>query len=61
MQRTGARPAAVARPKPGKLAIDTELRTMVQELLDRRWSPEQISQQLRRIFPDQPQPETITR
>jgi hypothetical protein len=36
---------------------------MVQELLDRRWSPEQISQHLRRTFPDQPErhlvPETI--
>jgi transposase, IS30 family len=52
-----------ARPRPGKLAIDVELRTMVQELLDRRWSPEQISQHLRRTFPDQPErqlvPETI--
>ena len=35
-------------PSPGKLAIDVELRTVVQELLDRRWSPEQISQQLSR-------------
>ena len=46
-----------------KLAIDVELRTMVQELLDRRWSPEQISQHLRRIYPNQPErhlvPETI--
>jgi hypothetical protein len=36
---------------------------MVQELLDRRWSPEQISQHLRRIYPSQPErhlvPETI--
>jgi IS30 family transposase len=52
-----------ARPRPGKLAIDVELRTMVQELLDRRWSPEQISQHLRRIYPNQPErhlvPETI--
>jgi transposase, IS30 family len=52
-----------ARPRPGKLAIDAELRTMVQELLDRRWIPEQISQHLRRTFPDQPErhlvPETI--
>ena len=52
-----------ARPKPGKLAMDVELRTMVQELLDHRWSPEQISQYLRRIYPSQPErhlvPETI--
>ena len=36
---------------------------MVQELLDRRWSPEQISQHLLRIYPNQPErhlgPETI--
>ena len=43
-----------ARPRPGKLAMDVELRTMVQELLDRRWSPEQISQHLRRIYPNNP-------
>jgi AcrR family transcriptional regulator len=45
------------------LAIDVELRTMVQQLLDRRWSPEQISHELRRSFPEQPErhlvPETI--
>lgn len=52
-----------ARPRPGKLAVDVQLRTMVQELLNRRWSPEQISHHLRRHFPNQPQrhlvPETI--
>jgi IS30 family transposase len=52
-----------ARPRPSKLAGDVELRTMVQELLDRRWSPEQISHELRRRLPDQPErhlvPETI--
>ncbi|HYB35556.1 MAG TPA: hypothetical protein VEF72_07110, partial [Mycobacterium sp.] len=46
-----------------QLAIDVELRTMVQELLDRRLSPEQISQHLRHAFADQPErhlvPETI--
>jgi transposase, IS30 family len=51
------------RPRPGKLAGDVELRTMVQQLLDRRWSPEQISHELRCRFPDQPErhlvPETI--
>jgi transposase, IS30 family len=51
------------RPRPGKLAGDAELRTMVQQLLDRRWSPEQISHELRCRFPDQPErhlvPETI--
>jgi transposase, IS30 family len=51
------------RPRPAKLAVDVELRTMVQQLLDRRWSPEQISHELRTRFPDQPErhlvPETI--
>jgi IS30 family transposase len=51
------------RPRPGKLAADVELRTMVQQLLDRWWSPEQISHELRRRFPGQPErhlvPETI--
>ena len=51
------------RPRPAKLAGDLELRTMVQQLLDRRWSPEQISYELRHRFPDQPErhlvPETI--
>jgi IS30 family transposase len=51
------------RPKRGKLVVDIELRTMVQQLLNRRWSPEQISHELRCRFPDQPErhlvPETI--
>jgi IS30 family transposase len=51
------------RPRPGKLAGDVELHTMVQQLLDRWWSPEQISHELRHRFPDQPErhlvPETI--
>ena len=51
------------RPRPAKLAADIELRTMVQQLLDRRWSPEQIGHELRTRFPDQPErhlvPETI--
>jgi transposase, IS30 family len=51
------------RPRPAKLAIDVELRTMVQQLLNRRWSPEQISHELRHRFPDQPErhlvPETL--
>jgi transposase, IS30 family len=51
------------RPRPGKLAADLELRTMVQQLLDRWWSPEQICHELRRRFLGQPErhlvPETI--
>lgn len=51
------------RPRPAKLAADLELRTMVQQLLDRWWSPEQICHELRLRFPGQPErhlvPETI--
>jgi IS30 family transposase len=51
------------RPRPAKLAGDVELRAMVQQLLDRRWSPKQISHALRHCFPDQPErhlvPETL--
>jgi IS30 family transposase len=33
---------------------DPELKTYVQQRLDQRWSPEQISQDLRIAFPDEP-------
>ena len=42
------------RSRPGKLARDPALRECVQDWLDRRWSPEQISHVLRREFPDDP-------
>ena len=52
-----------ARPRSGKLARDRVLRECVQDWLQQRWSPEQISQMLRRQFPDEPErhvvPETI--
>jgi IS30 family transposase len=52
-----------ARPKPGKLVADVELRQFVQDKLKRRWSPEQIARALRSEFPDQRDrhlvPETI--
>ena len=35
----------------GKIARDDVLRQFVQERLEQRWSPEQISQALRREFP----------
>lgn len=43
------------RPKPGKMSLNPLLRDYVQHGLDRRWSPEQISHQLRRDFPDDPE------
>jgi IS30 family transposase len=50
------RMAADRRPRPrtGKLAADPELREFVQDRLGRRWSPEQICQQLPVAFPDDP-------
>ncbi|WP_131743472.1 IS30 family transposase [Actinomadura roseirufa] len=43
------------RPKPGKIGLNPELRDYVQRHLGRRWSPEQICQQLRRDFPGRPE------
>ena len=43
-----------ARPRPGKIAADPVLREFVQERLEKRWSPEQVSQALRCEFPDDP-------
>ena len=43
------------RPKPAKLAIDVELRELVQTRLEQRWSPEQIAAWLKRTFPDRPE------
>jgi IS30 family transposase len=51
------------RPKPAKLRTNAELRDLVQELLDQRWSPEQICRTLPLQHPDRPElrltPETI--
>ncbi|WP_455754569.1 IS30 family transposase [Streptomyces tanashiensis] len=43
------------RPKPRKIGQFPELRTFVQERLDKRWSPEQICRSLRTNFPDRPE------
>ena len=52
-----------SRPKPSKLAVNLRLRRVVEEDLQRRYSPEQIVGRLRRQFPDDPEmrvsPETI--
>jgi IS30 family transposase len=40
------------RAKRSKLALNAPLRAMVTEKLKRNWSPEQISQWLRRTYPD---------
>lgn len=34
------------RPKPGRFALDVELRSLVQGYLDQRWSPEQVAHEL---------------
>src|SRR5712692_2387232 len=40
------------RPKPSKLFLSFSLRAIVEEKLKLRWSPQQISQWLRRTYPD---------
>jgi IS30 family transposase len=40
-----------ARPRAGKIARDEALRQVVQDRLEKRWSPQQISQALRAEFP----------
>jgi IS30 family transposase len=43
-----------ARPRPGKIAADPVLRQFVAGRLEERWSPQQVSQALRREFPGEP-------
>ena len=47
--------ACRARPKAGKLVSNAELRSFVQGHLEKRWSPEQISMALPKLFPDRPE------
>jgi IS30 family transposase len=47
--------ARARRPKPCKLATNERLRGRVEELLTKRWSPEQIAARLRHDHPDQPE------
>jgi transposase, IS30 family len=42
------------RPKPSKLTLDARLRAVVEDKLKLKWSPEQISQWLRRTYRDDP-------
>src|SRR5438270_3765364 len=44
-----------ARPKTSTLAADPVLRAVVQDGLDQRWSPQQITRRLRRDYPDRPE------
>jgi len=52
-----------SRPKPAKLATNMALRAVVEQDLQKRYSPEQITGRLRLQFPDDPEmwvsPETI--
>ncbi len=52
-----------ARPKESRLATNVELRTFVQDHLDKRWSPQQIAHVLPSVFSERPEmricPETI--
>jgi len=43
------------RPKHAKLAQCERLRQVVEDKLELRWSPQQISGWLRRSFPDDPE------
>jgi IS30 family transposase len=44
-----------ARPKPAKLAINLQLREIVEQDLARKYSPQQISARLRMRFPENPE------
>ena len=50
----GAAYRRALRPKPSKLAANRRLRGRVEELLEERWSPQQIAARLRREFPEDP-------
>lgn len=43
----------IARPRARRVVADAELQAVVVELLDKRWSPEQVAHELPERFPDQ--------
>ena len=43
------------RPRPAKLARNRRLRRIVEQLLELRWSPQQIAWQVRQDHPDEPE------
>lgn len=49
-----------SRPRPRRLLLDDELRTVVQQQLTARLSPEQVAQHLREQYPDEPQRQLVT-
>ncbi len=50
----GAAYRRALRPKPAKLATSPALQARVEELLEQRWSPQQIAARLKLEFPDDP-------
>jgi IS30 family transposase len=50
----GAAYRRALRPKPAKLATNPLLRARVEQLLEQRWSPQQIAARLKVEFPDDP-------
>jgi transposase, IS30 family len=44
----------IARPRARRVMVDTDLRAVMVDLLGKRWSPEQVSHELRERFGDQP-------
>jgi IS30 family transposase len=44
----------VPRPRKRRVLLDEGLRAVVNELLGKRWSPEQVAHELRVLFPDRP-------
>jgi IS30 family transposase len=43
-----------ARPRPRRADSNPQLRTLIADLLNQRWSPQQIARHLRVAFPDEP-------